>query len=270
LEELAVLLEWDTVVARTLAARELRGKLMRVAGGLSLAACVGGFAGYQWHKRTMGEAQQATSAAVRKANEASAELQRTSSNLDTIIADPSLNAVDKAGRIAEVVQSLEAQAAELLAANAQLRSDEKTALNQARLKAQQEKAALDAALFKAQAERDTALGDQSLAETAKWKAEAERDQARSDQVAADSARAKAERERTKAQQDQAAADSARLKAEAERDRLAQDKSAADAAKQQAETERDKAQQSKAAEVAAAFAKGVEAATAAKAAPASSN
>jgi hypothetical protein len=265
-----VLLEWDAEVARTLAARELRGKLMRVVGGLSLAACVGGFAGYQWHKRTMGVAQQATSAAVRKANEASAELQRASSNLDTIIADPSLNPVDKARKIAEVVQSLEAQTTELLAANAQLRSDEKAALNQARFKAQQEKAAFDAALSKAQAERDTARGDQSVAETAKWKAEAERDQARSDQASADSARVKAKRERTKAQQDQATADNARLKAEAERDRLAQDKSTAEATKQQAEAERDKAQQSKAAEVAAAFARGVEASSAAKAAPASSN
>ncbi|HEX3851882.1 MAG TPA: hypothetical protein VHW01_13005, partial [Polyangiaceae bacterium] len=197
-------------------------------------------------------------------------LQRASSNLDTIIADPSLNAVDKAQKIAEVVQSLEAQTAQLLAANAQLRSDEKTAVNQARLKAQLERAAFDAALAKAVTERDTARGDQSAAETAKWKAEAERDQARNDQAAADSARVKAERDRTKAQQDQAVADNARLKAEADRDRLAQDKSAADAAKQQAEAERDKAQQSKASEVAAAFAKGVEAASVPKIAPAAPN
>jgi len=263
LEQLAVLLEWDAEVERTRAARELRGKLMRVAGGLLLAACVGGFAGYQWHKRTMSVAREATSAALRKANDASSELQRASSNLDTIIADPSLNAVDKAQKIAEVVQSLEAQTAELLAANAQLRSDEKTAITQARLKAQQERAAFDAALAKSVTERDTARGDQSAAETAKWKAEAERDQARSDQASADAARAKAERERAKSQQDQAAADNARLKAEADRDRLAQDKSAAEA-------DRDKAQQSKAAEVAAAFAKGVEAGSASKAAPASSN
>ena len=275
LAELTVLLDWDAEVARARAARELRGKLMRVAGGLSLAACVGGFAGYQWHKRTMGEARQATSAALRKANEASTELQRASSNLDTIIADPALNPVDKAQKIAEVVQSLEAQTAQLLAANAQLRSDEKAAIGQARLKAQQEKAAFDAALTKAQLERDTARSDQSVAEAAKWQAEAERDQARNDQAAADSARAKAERERTKAQQDQAASDSARLKAEAERDRLAQDKSAAETAKQQAEAERNQAQQSKAAEVAGAFARGVEAASAAKGAraapaPAASN
>jgi serine/threonine protein kinase len=263
LEELAVLLEWDAEVERTRAARELRGKLMRVAGGLSLAACLGGFAGYQWHKRTMGVAREATSAALRKANDASSELQRASSNLDTIIADPSLNAVDKAQKIAEVVQSLEAQTAELLAANAQLRTDEKTAINQARLKAQQERAVFEAALAKSVAERDTARGDQSAAETAKWKAEAERDQARSDQASADTARAKAERERAKSQQDQAAADNARLKAEADRDRLSQDKSAAEA-------ERDKAQQSKASEVAAAFARGVEAGSASKAAPASSN
>jgi serine/threonine protein kinase len=270
LEELAVLLEWDAEVERTRAARELRGKLMRVASGLSLAACLGGFAGYQWHKRTMGVAREATSAALRKANDASSELKRASSNLDTIIADPSLNPVDKAQKIAEVVQSLEAQTTELLAANAQLRTDEKAAINQARLKAQQEKAAFDAALAKAVAERDTARGDQSTAETAKWKAEAERDQAHNDEAAADSARVKAERERTKAQQDQVVADNARLKAEADRDRLAQDKSAAEAAKQQAEAERDKAQQSKASEVAAAFAKGVEAGAASKAAPASSN
>jgi serine/threonine protein kinase len=270
LEQLSVLLEWDVEVERTRAARELRSKLMRVASGLSLAACLGGFAGYQWHKRTMGVAREATSAALRKANDASSELRRASSNLDTIIADPSLNAVDKAQKIAEVVQSLEAQTAQLLAANAQLRSEEKTAINQARFRAQQERAAFDAALAKAVAERDTARGDQSAAETAKWKAEAERDQARNDQAAADSARVKAERERTKAQQDQAVADNARLKAEADRDRLAQDKSAAEAAKQQAEAERDKAQQSKASEVAAAFARGVEAGSAAKTAPAASN
>lgn len=262
LEELGVLLEWDAEVARKQAARELRGKLLRVVAGLSLAACVGGFAGYQWHKRTIGAAQQATSAALRKADDASSELQRTSSNLNTIIADPSLNAVDKAHKIAEVVQSLEAQTAALLAANSQLRSDEKAALNLARARAQQEKAAFDAALEKSQTERDAARSAQSAAETAKWQAEAERDQARNDQVAADSARAKAERDRVKAQQDQATADSARSKAEAERDRLAQDKSAAESAKQQAEAERDKASQSKASEVAAAFAKGVEAGNAA--------
>lgn len=267
LEELAVLLEWDAQLARTLAARELRGKLLRVVGGLSLAACVGGFAGYEWHKRTMGEAQQATSAAVRKANEASAELQRASSNLDTIIGDPSLSAVDKARKIAEVVQSLEAQTNQLLAANAQLRREEKAAANHARQREQQEKSAFDAALAKAQTESDVARSAQSAVETAKWQAEAERDQARNDQASADNARAKAERERVKAQQDQAAADSARIKAESERDRLAQDKSAAEAAKQQAETERDKALQGKSAEVAAAFAKGVEAGASAKNAPA---
>jgi hypothetical protein len=261
LEQLAVLLEWDAELARERAARQLRGKLLRVVGGLSLAACVGGFAGYQWHKRTIGAAQQATSAALRKANDASVELQRTSSNLDTIIADTALNAVDKARKIAEVVQSLEAQTAALLAANTQLRSDEKAALNQARFRAQQEKAAFDAALEKAELERDTARSAQSAAETAKWQAEAERDQARNDQASSDAARAKAERERAKSQQDQAAADSARSKAEAERDRLAQEKSAAEAAKQQAEAERDQAQQSKATEVAAAFAKGVEAGSA---------
>ncbi|HEY3665425.1 MAG TPA: protein kinase, partial [Polyangiaceae bacterium] len=59
LEELGVLLEWDAEVARKQATRELRGKLLRVVAGLSLAACVGGFAGYQWHKRTIGAAQQA-------------------------------------------------------------------------------------------------------------------------------------------------------------------------------------------------------------------
>ncbi len=270
LEELSVLLEWDAEVRRTRAARELRGKLMRVVSGLSLAACVGGFAGYQWHKRTMSVAREATSAALRKANDASSELQRASSNLDTIIGDPSLNPVDKARKIAEVVQSLEAKTAELLAANARLRADEKAAINQARLKAQQERASFDAALAKAAAERDAARADQSTAETAKWKAEAEREQAQNDQAAADGARVKAERERAKAQQDQVVADNARIKAEADRDRLAQDKSAAEAVKQQAEAERDKAQQSKASEVAAAFAKGVEAGSASKAAPASSN
>ena len=89
-------------------------------------------------------------------DDASSELSRASSNLDTIIADPSLNAVDKARKIAEVVQSLEAQTAQLLAANAQLLRDEKTAVNQARLRAQQERAVFDAALAKAVAERDTA------------------------------------------------------------------------------------------------------------------
>ncbi|MEO8901948.1 MAG: protein kinase [Polyangiaceae bacterium] len=270
LQELSVLLEWDAEVERTQAARELRGKLTRVVGGLSVAACLGGFAGYQWHKRTMGVAREATSAALRKANDASSELQRASSNLDSIVADPTLNPVDKAQRIAQVVHSLEAQAAQLLADNAALRVEEKAALNQARLKAQQERAAFELALAKAVAERDTARGDQSAAETAKWKAEAERDQAQNNQAAAESARAQAERERSKSQQAQATADNARSKAEAERDRLAQEKSAAEAAKQQAEAERDNAQQSKASEVAAAFAKGVAAGSASKPAPASSN
>ena len=252
LAQLSVLLEWDAELGRQRAARELRGKLLRVAGGLTLAACVGGFAGYQWHERTMGKAQQATSAALRKASDASAELERAGTNLDAIIADPSLNAGDKARKIAAVVQSLEAQTDQLLAANAQLRRDEKTASNQARFRTQQEKAAFDAALAQAQAEAERARSAQAEAETAKWQAEAERDQARNDQTAAEAARAKAERERVKSQQDQATADSARSKAEAER---------------------DEAQRSKAAEVAAAFAKGAEtsAASAARAAaPAPSN
>ena len=242
LAQLSVLLEWDAERARQRAARELKGKLLRVAGGLSLAACVGGLAGYQWHKRTMGAAQQATSAALRKASEASAELQRAGTNLDAIIADPALNAADKARKIAAIVQALEAQTDELLAANAQLRRDEKAASNQARARAQQERTEFDAALAQAQTEAERARGALAAAETAKWQAEAERDQARNDQAATETARAKSERERVKSQQEQAAAESALRKAEAERDRLALEKSAAEAGKQQAEAERDAAQQ----------------------------
>jgi hypothetical protein len=216
---------------------------------LLLAVCVGGFAGYQWHKRTMGEAKQATSAALKKADAASDELQRASTNLDKIIADPSLGAVDKARRITEIVTSLQEQAAGLLATNAQLRRDEKAAVNQARARAQ-ERAVAEGALEKMQGERDTARSDQALADMARWKAEAERDQARNDQVAAESARVKAERERAKSQQDKAAADEARAKVEAERDQLAQQKNAAEIARQKAEAERDRALQNRSPDVAA--------------------
>jgi hypothetical protein len=257
-EELDVLLEWDAEVARQQAKRELRGTLLGVAGGLTLAACVGGLIGYQWHKRTMGAAKQATSAALRKADQVSDELNQASSNLDKIVADPALGPVEKARKITEVVESLEAQTASLVAANAQLQRDEKAAAAQARSRAQQERATFDAAIAKAQTELDTAHSDQALAETARWKAEAERDQARNDQTTAESARAKAEQDKAKAEQDRASADAARIKAEGDRDQLQQQKTASDAAKQQAEAERDRALQAKAAEISAAFAKGVEA------------
>jgi hypothetical protein len=258
LEELDVLLEWDAEVARNQAKRELRGTLLGVVGGLALAACVGGLVGYQWHKRTMGEARQATSAALRKADQVSDELNRASSNLDKIVADPALGPVDKARKITEVVESLEAQTASLNAENAQLQRDEKNAAIQARARAQQERITFDAIVAKAQADLETARGDQALADAARVKAEGERDQARADQANADGARAKAERDKAKAEQDQASADAARVKAESERDQMQQEKSAAEAAKQQAEADRDRALQTKAAEVSAAFAKGVEA------------
>jgi eukaryotic-like serine/threonine-protein kinase len=260
-EELDVLLEWDAEVQRNQAKRELRSTLLGVAGALSLAACVGGLVGYQWHKRTMGEAKQATSAALRRADQASDELNRASSTLDKIVADPSLGPVDKARKITEVVESLEAQTTSLVAVNAQLQRDEKAAANQARARSQQERITFDALIAKAQTDLDTARSDQAIAEAARWKAESERDQARIDQALSDSARAKAERDKAKAEQDQASADAARVKAEAERDQSQQAKLAADAAKQQAEAERDRALQSKAAEVSAAFAKGVEAGSA---------
>ncbi|MEP7052591.1 MAG: protein kinase [Pseudomonadota bacterium] len=269
LAQLSVLLEWDEELGRRRAARELRGKLLRVAGGLSLATCVGGLAGYQWHKRTMNEAQQATSAAVRKAKEASAELERADTNLDTIIADSSLSASDKAHKIAAVVQSLQAETAQLLSANAQLRRDERAASTQAR-RALQEKAAFDAALGVAQAESERARSAQTAAETTKWQAEAERDQARNDQAAAEAARGKSERERVKAQQDLTAAESARSKAEAERDRLAQERSEAEADRRRAEAERDEARRGKAAEGAAPVAKDVEAAAPSAATPDAAN
>jgi hypothetical protein len=267
LEELSVLLEWDAEVARRRTAQKLRNKLLQVAGALLLAVCAGGLAGYQWHKRTMGAANQATSAALDRAHEASNELARAGTNLDKIIADHSLSAVDKAQKITEIVESLEARTAALLAANAELGRDEQARAAQARLRAQQERAAFDGALTKAHAERDVALGSQAAAEAARWKAEAERDQAQSDQALADRGRLNAEHERAKFQQEMAAADSARALAEAERERAEQAKTAAEAALHRAEAERDQAQQSKAAEVAAAFAKGVEGGVASKGAPA---
>lgn len=266
-EELSVLLEWDAEVLRERALRELRRKLFGVAGGLSLAAGVGGLVGYQWHKRTMVEANRATHAAIVKADEASSELEQAGTNLDKIIADPSLGAVEKARKIAEIVTSLEAQTARLVAVNAELRRGHAAAESQARLRAQQEKAAFEGALAKMQVERDTALQEKSLAQTAVWKAEAERDQARTEQAAEGKARANAERELTKSQQDKAVAENARLRAEEERAKLEREKSTADAAQRTAEAERDQAQQSKATEVAAAFAKGVEAGSRARPAPA---
>jgi len=257
LEQLSVLLEWDTELARRQHASELRSKLLSVSCGLSLAACVGGLVGYQWHKRTMGLAKQATSAALKKADAASEELHRAGTTLDKIIADPSLGAVDKARKITEVVAMLEAQIASLSLANERLEQDGKNLEKQARLRAQQEKAAFDSALEKLEAERNLAKSAQAVAETAVWKAEAERDQARNDKDAADGARAKAERERTQAQQDKAASDSARQKVEAERDRLESEKNTAEAAKLNAEAELALARQTKANEVKAAFDKGVE-------------
>ncbi len=257
LAELSVLLEWDSELSRRQHASELRSKLLSVATGLSLAACVGGLVGYQWHKRTMGEAKQATTAALKKADAASDELHRAGTTLDKIIADPSLGAVDKARKITEVVAVLEAQTASLALANERLEQDAKNAEKEARLRLQQERAAFDSALEKAEAERNAAKNAQAFAETATWRAEAERDQARNDQASAEGARAKAERERTQVQQDKVASDSARLQAEAERDRLEAEKRASDAAKLNAEAELALARQSRAAEVKAAFDKGVE-------------
>ncbi len=231
--ELDVLLEWDAELARMRASRQLRSTLLSVAGGLSLAAAVGGLAGYQWHKRTMGEAHQATNAALRKANAASDELQRAGTNLDKIIGDPSLGAVDKARRITDLVRTLEADGERLGAANARLMREEKATLAQARLAAQQDKTALD----KVQATLDQARADQAFAEAAAWKSEATRDQAVSDRELAEAARARAEHERAKSQQEKAAAESARARLEDERDRLQRELSAAQAAVLKAESER---------------------------------
>ena len=228
LAELGVLLEWDAELARQSAASDLRRKLARVAGGLSLAACVGGLVGYQWHKRTMGVAKQETNAALKKADRASEELHRASTSLDKVIADPALGPVDKARKITEIVALLEGQTARLLAANARLEQDRDSA-TETRLRAQQDKAALETTLDKAEAALETARSAQAAAETARWKAEAERDQARSDQTVADTARLKAERERTRAQQDRVAAENARNAAEAERDRALQGKASEDTA-----------------------------------------
>ena len=267
LEELAVLLEWDEELTRKRAARELRGTLISVAAGLSLAVCAGGFLGFQWHKRTMGEAHRATSAALKKANRASDELDRASSNLDKIINDRALGAADKARKITEVVATLEDETTRLLAENARARLDQKATEERAAVLTQQQKVAFDAALAKAEAERDAARSSQTLAEAATWKAEAERDQARGDQAASDSARVKAEQERVKSQQEQAAAEAARIRAEAERSRLQQENAAAENARQQAEAERERAEQSKSAELSAAYAKGVVAGSASRSAPA---
>jgi len=257
LEELEVLLEWDGELARRRQSRELGRKLFGVTAGLSLAAAMGGLGGYQWHKRTMGEAKQATSAALRKADAASDELHRAGTTLDKIIADPSLGAVEKARKITEVVAMLEAQTEQLSLANERLEQSRRNAERDDRLRAQLEKAAFDTALEKAEAERAAARTAQSTAETAKWKAEAERDQARNDQASADTARAKAERERTQAQQDKATADGVRQRLEAERDRLEAEKSAAEAAKLNAQAELALARQKQAADEKAAFDRGVE-------------
>jgi len=257
LEELSVLLEWDSELTRRRQSRELRRKLVAVSAGLSLAAGMGGLIGYQWHKRTMGEAKQATNAALKKADAASDELHRAGTTLDKIIADPSLGAVEKARRITEVVEALEAQTERMALANERLAQEQKNAGREARLRAQQEKAAFDTALEKAEGERAAAKSAQATAETAAWKAEAERDQARSDQSAADAARAKAERERLLAQQEKAAADAARSKLESDRDRLESEKSAAETAKLNAQAELALARQNKAADEKAAFDRGVE-------------
>jgi eukaryotic-like serine/threonine-protein kinase len=256
LEDLSVLLEWDAEVAQKKAARQVRGTLVRIVSGLAVAACVGGLAGYHWHKRTMGEANKATSEAIKKADEAADELQRADSNLDKIVTDPSLDPVAKAKKIGEVVDSLETQTSGLAAANAQLKSDAKRALDAARQRAQQDRYEFDTTLKKAQGERDQALQDKSTADGARAQAETDRDQAKRDRAAADSARAKADSDRDKAQQDKAAADAARAKAEGERDQALQLENAAQAAQQRAEAERDKAQQDKSAAEAAAFARGV--------------
>jgi hypothetical protein len=263
LGELDVLLEWDAEVARRQAARKFRGALFGIIGGLSLAAGVGGFAGYQWHKRTMNAANQATNEALRKADEAASELNRAGANLDQIVADATLGPVEKAKKIGEVVASLEEQTSALAAANVKLKSDSRKAAVEARQRAQQAKEAFDAALKKTQDERDGARQDSALAQ-------ADRDQAKRDKAAADAARSKAEAERDQAQKDKAAADTARGKAEAERDQAQKDKAAATAAQQQAEAERDQAQKDKTAAEAAAFARGVTAGAAQPAPSASAN
>ena len=253
LEELAVLLEWDSELSRRRHTRELRRKLLGVSAGLSLAAGVGGLGGYQWHKRTMGEAKQATNAALKKADAASDELHRAGTTLDKIIADPSLGAVEKARRITDVVAALEAQTERLALANERLDQDRKDADKEARLR----KAAFDAALEKAENERAAAKIAQAAAETAAWKAEAERDQARNDQSAADAARGKAERERLLAQQEKTAAEAARARLESERERVEAEKTAAETAKLNAQAELALARQTKAADEKAAFDRGVE-------------
>ena len=240
LAELGVLLEWDAELTRRKTARHLRQTVLRVAGALSLAASVGGLAGYHWHKRTMGEAQRATSRALQKADRAVLELDRASTNLDTIARDPRLGAVEKAQKITALVGALEARTDELAEANTQLEDKLKAAVEQARLRAQDERATFTAALLKAEAERDAARSNEALSEAARWKAEASRDQAHADQAAADRARLAADRERFEAQQEKAAAEAARARAATERERAELRANVADEARRKAEAERDQA------------------------------
>lgn len=249
LDELGVLLEQDAADAKESAAREVRRRLAAISLGLSCAIALGGLAGYQWHKRTMDEANRATSEALKKADDAADELDRASSNLDKIVADPALGAVDKAKKIAEVVQALETQTSNLTAANAQLKSDARHAADVARVRAQQAKEAADAEIAKANQDREKAEQDKAAADSASMQAQAERNQARTDKASADAARQAAERDRDKAQQDKAASDAARAKAEQDRDQAIQAKNAADAAKQKAEADKSAAE-------AAAFMRGV--------------
>ena len=263
-----MLLEWDSELARRQQASELRSKLLSVASGLSLAACVGGLVGYQWHKRTMGEAKQATSAALKKADAASDELHRAGTTLDKIIADPSLGAVEKARKITEVVETLEAQTASACAGQRAPRARAEGTPKKKRACALSKRKRRSTA--RSRKRRPSATWPRTRKPSPRRPLGRQRPSAirrANDKASADGARAKAERERTQAQQDKAASDSARLRVEAERDRLEAEKNASEAAKLNAEAELALARQNKAAELKAAFDKGVETGFGARRAPA---
>jgi hypothetical protein len=244
--ELGVLLEWDEEVARAALKARHRRVVVAVTAGSVVAAGLGGFGGYQWHRYAMLRANQATLAAERGRDQAALALRRADDVLDGIVSDASLSAAEKAKKLGAAIASLREQASTLVLSNQALEGklDElgraKLALEQARDRAARDrKLALDAATT-AGAERDQALLAERAALEAKGRAEAERERALVEKLLAESSRTRAEAEREQAAKDRRAAERARVEAEAERDRAMNEREAAEQARVRAEAERDQA------------------------------
>jgi serine/threonine protein kinase len=255
LRELSVLLEWDNALARAAERSRRRRAVLVVTAGSAVAAGAGGLAGYQYHRYAMSRAEEVAQAALRGRDAAASALRRADDVLDGIVADATLGPAEKARKIGVVIESLRAQASQLVDSNHELKAKleelerARQSLEQSRDRALRErKSAIDA--------RVEALAAARAAEEAKARADAERERALVEKLLSESAKARADTEREQAVRERRAAERNRADAEAERDRAVRERRSLEEAKARVEDERDAARAEQKAAEEAGFARGL--------------